>query len=40
MLYAYVEIIGLPEHLLDECDAKDSYIPCDTTGNYIITSIY
>ena len=27
-----VEIAGLPEHLLDECDAKDSYIPCDTTG--------
>ena len=27
-----VEIAGLPEHLLDECDAKDSYIPCDVTG--------
>ena len=28
-----VEIAGLPEHLLDECDAKDSYIPCDVTGD-------
>lgn len=27
-----VEIAGLPEHLLDECDEKDSYVPCDTTG--------
>eukprot|EP01039_Chlorochromonas_danica_P000180 gene180-190_t len=27
-----VEIAGLPEHLLDECDAKDSYVPCDITG--------
>lgn len=27
-----VEIAGLPEHLLDECDAKDSYVPCNVTG--------
>jgi centrosomal protein CEP104 len=27
-----VEIAGLPEHLLDECEQKDSYCPCDTTG--------
>lgn len=27
-----VEIAGLPEHLLDECEHKDSFKPCDTTG--------
>ena len=27
-----VEIAGLPEHLLDECEQKDSFRPCDTTG--------
>lgn len=27
-----VEIAGLPEHLLDECDEKDTYVPCETTG--------
>lgn len=27
-----VEIAGLPEHLLDECDAKASYVPCEVTG--------
>jgi centrosomal protein CEP104 len=27
-----VEIAGLPEHQLDECDAKASYVPCDITG--------
>jgi centrosomal protein CEP104 len=27
-----VEIAGLPEHLLDECDHKTNYVPCDTTG--------
>eukprot|EP01038_Epipyxis_sp_PR26KG_P010922 gene10922-14661_t len=27
-----VEIAGLLEHLLDECNAKDSYVPCDVTG--------
>jgi len=27
-----VEIAGLPEHLLDECDSKDSYVPCEVTG--------
>jgi hypothetical protein len=26
------EIAGLPEHLLDECDSKDSYVPCEVTG--------
>jgi centrosomal protein CEP104 len=33
-----VEIAGLPEHLLDECDAKGSYEPCEVTGasRYII----
>jgi centrosomal protein CEP104 len=27
-----VEIAGLPEHLLDECEHKQDYVPCDTTG--------
>lgn len=27
-----VEIAGLPEHLLDECEAKNSYVPCEITG--------
>jgi centrosomal protein CEP104 len=27
-----VEIAGLPEHLLDECEAKDDYVPCEVTG--------
>jgi len=27
-----VEIAGLPEHLLDECDQKASYAPCEVTG--------
>lgn len=27
-----VEIAGLPEHLLDECDHKANYVPCETTG--------
>jgi centrosomal protein CEP104 len=27
-----VEIAGLPEHLLDECEQKNAYQPCDTTG--------
>lgn len=27
-----VEIAGLPEHLLDECDSKEEYVPCDVTG--------
>jgi centrosomal protein CEP104 len=27
-----VEIAGLPEHLLDECDSKSNYVPCDITG--------
>lgn len=30
-----VEIAGLPEHLLDECDEKDSYTPCETTGDIL-----
>lgn len=30
-----VEIAGLPEHLLDECDAKGSYEPCEVTGTRI-----
>lgn len=29
-----VEIAGLPEHLLDECESKSSYAPCDITGWY------
>lgn len=33
-----VEIAGLPEHLLDECDSKDTYVPCDITGNHLIIS--
>jgi hypothetical protein len=27
-----VEIAGLPEHLLDECESKQEYIACDITG--------
>lgn len=27
-----VEVAGLPEHLLDECDQKASFVPCDVTG--------
>ena len=27
-----VEIAGLPEHLLDECEQKSNYVPCDVTG--------
>ena len=27
-----VEIAGLPEHCLDECDARGSYVACDVTG--------
>ena len=29
-----VEIAGLPEHLLDECDAKGKYVPCEVTGKF------
>lgn len=32
-----VEIAGLPEHLLDECDEKDAYVPCDITGKNLKT---
>lgn len=28
-----VEIAGLPEHLLDECEHKNEYEPCDITGD-------
>jgi centrosomal protein CEP104 len=28
-----VEIAGLPEHLLDECEQKAVYEPCEVTGN-------
>jgi centrosomal protein CEP104 len=31
-----VEIAGLPEHLLDECEHKSSFVACDTTGNSIL----
>eukprot|EP01035_Chromulina_nebulosa_P021465 gene21465-27803_t len=27
-----VEIAGLPEHLLDECEHKSDYVPCEVTG--------
>lgn len=27
-----VEIASLPDHQLDECDQKNSYVPCDVTG--------
>jgi hypothetical protein len=27
-----VEVAGLPEHLLDECDQKASFVSCDVTG--------
>ncbi len=35
-----VEIAGLPEHLLDECDEKDTYVPCETTGTAPISTFY
>ena len=39
-----VEITGLPEHQLDECEKKDSYVPCEVTGTthdkYFATSIF
>jgi hypothetical protein len=31
-----VEVAGLPEHLLDECDQKASFVPCDVTGKHAI----
>lgn len=31
-----VEIAGLPEHLLQECEAKDGYQLCETTGLAIL----
>ncbi|RYG94228.1 hypothetical protein EON65_57835 [archaeon] len=31
-----VEIAGLPEHLLDECDEKKNYVPCDVTGKALV----
>jgi len=34
-----VEIAGLPEHLLDECDVKDSYVSCNVTGNALLLSV-
>ena len=34
-----VEIAGLPEHLLDECDAKDQYVPCNVTGSFKNSSL-
>jgi hypothetical protein len=27
-----VEVAGMPEHLLDECDQKANYVSCDVTG--------
>lgn len=27
-----LEIAALPDHLLDECDHKEDYVPCDVTG--------
>jgi centrosomal protein CEP104 len=27
-----VEIAGLPEHLLEECEHRQNFVPCDTTG--------
>jgi hypothetical protein len=27
-----VEVAGMPEHLLDECDQKVNYVSCDVTG--------
>jgi centrosomal protein CEP104 len=27
-----VEVAGLPEHLLDDCDQKASFVPCDVTS--------
>lgn len=34
-----VEIASLPEHLLDECEHKNEFEPCDTTG-IIITNYF
>ena len=28
-----VEVAGMPEHLLDECDQKESFELCDVTGD-------
>lgn len=33
-----VEIAGLPEHLLDECEHKVNYVPCETTGLFLALS--
>ena len=30
-----VEVAGMPEHLLDECDQKDLYVSCDVTGKIL-----
>ena len=27
-----VEVAGMPEHLLEECDMKELYVSCDVTG--------
>lgn len=35
-----VEIAGLPEHLVEECDAKNEYLICDVTGLAIKKSEY
>lgn len=35
-----VEIAGLPEHLLDECDEKETYVPCETTGEALFVILW
>jgi centrosomal protein CEP104 len=35
-----VEIAGLPEHLLDECEQKASYVPCEVTGTSTTALLY
>jgi hypothetical protein len=27
-----LEIAALPDHLLDECEYREDYVPCDVTG--------
>lgn len=34
-----VEIAGLPEHFLEECDKKTEYSPCDVTGTSALSSL-
>lgn len=35
-----VEVAGMPEHLLDECDQKANYVSCDVTGEDDHSTLY